>query len=111
MMYHNVAVIMQPHYKTRCFRVSTNNQISRGEYNYIVVTSTTMWNGMYKYPSKNTAFYKIWSNKGRPCYCVPMDDCVKIKELDDITDGVLLEEIEKQQKKYETMKKNGDFLH
>lgn len=104
-MYSNVAVIMQPHYMTNCFRVSTNLQVNGGEFNYIIVTCSPTWNGMYRYPAKNTSNYKIWTNKKRPCYCVPVGDCTKFKELNEIQDETLLKEIREQQEYWKNKKK------
>ena len=94
--------IYQPHFKTNMFRVSVNEQQGE-EWNFVVVTCSPGWNGVWKYPVKNTANYKIWMNGKLKCYCVPTSDCVKIKNLNELTEEKqkwVVDAIKKQQDKW-----------
>ena len=81
--YPNIAYIYQPHFMTNKFRVSVNNQRGK-EFNYIVVTCSPEFNGVWKYPAENIIEYKIWMNRKTPCYCVPIEDCTFVQKLEEI---------------------------
>lgn len=96
---NNIAYIFQPHYNTGMFRVAKRDQFGK-HFNYIVVTCSPSYNGVWKYSVKNLKDYKIWSNDGLICYCVPIDDCEKIMTLDEVDNPTVIKNIKLQQKKW-----------
>ena len=95
----NIAYIYQPHFKTQSFRSATKDQQGK-IYNYIVVTCSPTYNGVWKYDSNKTALFDIWHNGNIPCYCVPMCECEFIKSLNEITNKNILNKVIKQQKQW-----------
>lgn len=93
---NNIAYIYQPHFMTNCFRVAVDDQ-QGDEYNYIIVTCSPKYNGVYKYPASNIKNYTLWNNKRLTCVCVPVDDCEKIGTLTDIKKPDSMNRVMKQQ--------------
>jgi hypothetical protein len=107
----NIAYIYQPHFKSECFRVASKDQ-QGPENNYIVVTCSPQYNGIYKYPAKNIQdkHYDTWCNNKTLCICVPIKDCEKIKELPQITNEDIIRDVRKQQQDwYKSEVKNRDY--
>lgn len=94
-----MAFIYQPHFKTNCFRVATANQRGK-EYNYIVVMCSPEFNGIYSWPAKNKNKYKLWLNGKKLCYQVPIEDCKKTQELEDIKSPAIRDIIRNFQNKW-----------
>lgn len=94
--FNNIAFIYQPHFLTLTFRVSTLSQM--GKKNFIIVTCSPTYNGVWTYDSNKQPSYNIYNNKGNKCYCVPIEDCTRIKTLDEIKDDSVLAIIEEQQR-------------
>lgn len=94
----NIAYIYQPHFKTGMFRVAVKDQLGTDK-NYIVVTCSPQFNGVYSYPVSNIQEkkYDTWSNNGTNCICVPIVDCQKLKELNEVTNSEVISRIKKQQ--------------
>ena len=72
--------------------------------NFIVVTCTPSMNGVYCWKKAEDKQYKTWMNGKKPCYYIPIDDCVfkRFDELD-MTKPInqwLIEEVKKQQEKW-----------
>lgn len=107
----NIAYIYQPHFNSKCFRVATKDQ-QGNNYNYIVVTCSPTYNGIWKYPATKTSSFDIWKNGSVPCYCVPIDNCEFVKPLDKIADKNILNKVIKQQKQwYNNNIKNRDYTY
>ena len=66
---NNLAYIYQPHFMTDTFRVSCKEQLG-DEFNYIVVTSSPTYNGLWKWESKYKDSIEKWFNGKLACYCV-----------------------------------------
>lgn len=97
----NIAYIYQPHFKTSKFRVACKSQ--QGEqFNYIVVTCSPEFNGIYKYGANNVKNYEIWNNNHTSCLCVPINDCVKLKSLEEVTNTEVIAKIKQQQSDWYT---------
>lgn len=95
----NMAFIYQPHFKTKCFRVAVSEQ--RGiDYNYVVVTCSPQYNGIWKYPASNTRMYSHWKNKNVECLCVPIRDCKYVQTLDSIGTTTIINKVKSQQLKW-----------
>ena len=97
----NIAYIYQPHFKTKMFRVAMNKQQSPN-YNYIVVTCSPQYNGVWRYDGEIHAALSKWVNGSTICYEVPIDKCEFIKSLFEVTDEKVRNNIIKQQ---------SDWLH
>lgn len=95
----NVAYIYQPHFKSKCFRVATKDQQGK-KYNYIIVTCSPTYNGVWKYRVPRMLYFNIWKNGNIPCYCVPIADCEFVKPLNEITNTNILNKVIKQQKQW-----------
>ena len=94
-----IAIIWTPHFKTQCFRVACDRQMS-AEKNYIVVCCSPTYNGIYSWDAKKKKDYEVWPNNGRDCYCVPIEDCHFEGDLDLITNKDFYNEVRKAQMKY-----------
>lgn len=107
----NMAFIYQPHFNTNCFRVAINDQ--RGtEYNYITVTCSPMYNGIWKYASQKMREYAHWKNGNIECVCVPIKDCVLLQPLDTIkSDGIRHKVKAQQEQWYKNKIKNRDYTY
>lgn len=109
----NVAYIYQPHFKTGMFRVAVKDQLGVDD-NYIVVTCSPQYNGVYKYPVSyiQERKYTTWKNKNVNCLCIPIEHCHKIKELNEITNNSVLKEVKKQQESwYKSNVENRDYTY
>lgn len=107
----NVGFILQPHFNTQCFRVSKQSQQGKNN-NYIVVTCSPKYNGVWKYSPENISKYKTWTNGNIQCICVPISDCIKVRELHEIVDPMMKKEIQTQQKKwYNNAIKNHNYKY
>lgn len=107
----NIAYIYEPHFKTSMFRVATKEQ-QGSEFNYIVVTCSPSYNGVWKYKSSNKSNYDIWMNGKLPCFCVPISDCCKIKELTELTNSAIINRVKKQQSDWlKSNVKNRDYIY
>lgn len=96
---NNTSYIYQPHFKTKCFRVACTEQTGP-EYNFIVVTCSPQYNGVWFYPSYKRFNYEVWHNKTCPCYCVPIKDCTFIKSLNNLTNPNVIKMVKKMQTKW-----------
>ena len=94
----NVAFIYQPHFKTGCFRVAMHDQKGKNN-NYVIVTCSPMYNGVWRYSPDNISKYSHWKNGNIDCICVPIKDCVQVKNLEDITKQYNLEKLEYKEPK------------
>ena len=74
------------------------NQHGRN-YNYIVVTCSPKFNGVYRYDSHLTANFKPWLNGELKIYYVPISICTYVSTLEDTT-GNCRDAIKKQQMKW-----------
>lgn len=76
----------------------------QGDKNYIVVTCTPSMNGIYMWKGENRSKYRMWMNGKKPCYYIPVDDCVfrPFEDLDMTRDcnKALIAEVKKQQAKW-----------
>ena len=106
---NNIAYIMQPHYLSNCFRVSCDKQLGRN--NYIIVTCSPSFNGVYTYDKSILKDCKLWSNKGRMCYEIPVNQCTLYKRLEELQNPEIIKEIKKQQSNWvKTYKQKPDWL-
>ena len=80
---NNVAYIYQPHFKTSMFRVATNKQQSK-DTNYIVVTCSPQYNGVWKYSGDVHKTCGKWINGKTTCYEIPISSCTFVKSLNEI---------------------------
>ena len=96
---NNTAYIYQPHFMTSAFRVACKEQAS-DEVNYIVVTCSPSYNGVWKWDAKNKPLVETWYNGKLPCYCVPIKMCTKIKTLEEITNPNVKSIVEAQQSQW-----------
>ena len=105
----NVAYIYQPHFKSNCFRSATKDQQGK-KYNYVVVTCSPTYNGVWKYDSNKSSSFSVWTNGNTPCYCVPISECEFVKSLKDISNVDTLNKVIAQQKQwYNNYIKNRDY--
>ena len=110
-MNNNIAYIYQPHFNTNCFRVALVNQQGK-KYNYIIVTCSPEYNGVWKYNANNVLNYNVWSNNKKECYCVPIRDCRRIKLLNELTNIEVINKVKSQQKKwYNNTVKNRNYTY
>ena len=105
----NTCYIYQPHFKTDCFRVAVKEQ--RGfPYNYVVVTCSPEYNGVWRYNAENCDKYDTWQNGRLTCYCVPTKDCVRIKGLNELVNPNVIAKVKLQQTEwYNSTIKNRDY--
>lgn len=107
----NVGFIYQPHFKTECFRVALDNQRGKNN-NYVIVTCSPMYNGVWRYSPSNIEKYDRWMNGKTECVCVPIKDCDKVKTLEELTDPTILNIIKRQQNNwYKGWVKNRDYTY
>lgn len=99
MNYKNIGFIYEPHFKTKMFRVAKVCQMGK-DFNYVVVTCSPMYNGLYKYDSSKRDNFKTWINGKLECYEIPISECTFVMNLDDIEKPDVKAEIIKQQKKW-----------
>jgi len=94
----NIAYIFQPHFMSNCFRVALKDQMGT-EKNFVVVTCSPEYNGVYEYPSSNiiNKDYDIWVNNKVECVCVPIKDCKFVGKLDKVSNSKVRLQIKKQQ--------------
>ena len=95
----NVAYIYQPHFKTSMFRVAINKQQSE-DTNYIVVTCSPQYNGVWKYDGSLHKTCGRWANGKTTCYEIPISKCVFVKSLDEIQQVERRKEVIRQQKEW-----------
>ena len=79
----NIAYIYQPHFKTSMFRVAVNKQQSK-DTNYIVVTCSPQYNGVWKYSGDIHYSCDRWINGKTACYEIPISSCTFVKSLNEI---------------------------
>jgi len=76
----------------------------QGVWNYIVVTCSPQFNGVYRWNHMDKSKCKAWMNGKLPCYYVPIDICTfkRFDELDmDLpVNQKIIEEVKKQQAKW-----------
>lgn len=109
-MEKNVAFIYEPHFKTNMFRVAVSNQ--QGKTNFIVVTCSPKYNGVWKWEKQLDKSYDTWVNGKCLCYCIPISECIKVQEISTITRQDVLSEIKKQQEYwYNSQVKNRDYTY
>lgn len=103
--------IYQPHFKTNCFRVAKKEQ--QGEiYNYVVVTCSPEYNGVWRYKADKVHNYETWVNGKLQCYCVPIDDCERIKTLTELVNPDVIRQVKRQQSEWFTNNiKNRDYKY
>ena len=92
----NIAYIYQPHFNSNCFRVAISKQQGTTT-NYIVVTCSPNYNGVWKYSSSNLYDYPSWNNGNVVCKCVPISDCEFVKHLNQLKNEDILKQVKKQQ--------------
>ena len=102
-IFYNIYFLLQPHFKTNSFRVACNRQQGLNE-NYIVVTCSPEFNGVWAYPACNVSKYETIYSGSVLCYVVPIEDCIKIKELNEITNKEIIKKIKSYQNKWITGK-------
>lgn len=96
-MTRNTAYIYQPHFKTSMFRVAANKQQSGGD-NYIVVTCSPQYNGVWKYPGSLHSSCGRWVNTHNTvCYEIPISSCSFVKSLEEIVSPDRFKNVVKQQ--------------
>lgn len=94
-----MAFIFQPHFNSKCFRVSKTSQ--KGSlYNYVVVTCSPEYNGIWKYEAKKISGFSSWQNGGVSCYCVPISEYTFLQPLESIKTPEIISKIKKQQHKW-----------
>lgn len=109
----NMAFVYQPHFKTECFRVDSNKQ-QGSHVNYIVVTCSPKYNGIWKYPAENIKQYKHWQNGKLDCICVPIKDCKKLQPLNTIRTESIKKQVKNQQEKWfknQIKNRNYDYVN
>lgn len=107
----NVAYIYQPHFKTSMFRVAVNKQQSK-ETNYIVVTCSPQYNGLWKYNGDLHESCSRWINGKTTCYEIPISKCTFVKSLDEIVQPQHRKEVIKQQQSWlQNQVKNRDYMY
>lgn len=107
----NIAYIYQPHFNTQKARVSIANQ--RGDdYNFVVITCSPMFNGVYRYPiSKIPSFGRIYNGK-LPCYEVPISDLDFVCSLENIKGEERKSAVVEQQTKwFKSEVRNRDYIY
>ena len=67
------------------------------DWNYIFVTCSPTYNGVYKYPAQNVKKYTKWKNGKLDCLYVPLDDCTRIQLLDELTVPAVIDKVAKTQ--------------
>lgn len=78
--------------------------------NYIVITCSPKFNGVWEWDAANLSNYDTWANGRMICLYVPICDCRKIKELAEVTNEEYKAEIIKQQKQwYNKQVKNQNY--
>jgi hypothetical protein len=98
------AYILQPHFQTMMFRPAVKDQQS-DDWNYIIVTCSPDYNGVWKYDgSLKPTFTTVW-NKGKNgskllCYEVPISSCSKIQALEAIKDADVRNRVKTMQEKW-----------
>lgn len=103
-MARNIAYIFQPHFKTMMLRPSCGEQQGT-DANYVVVTCSPTYNGVWRWDASKKCDYSTWSNNGRLCYCVPLTDCVKVKELSEVTNPDVLRNVRRTQDAWEALRR------
>lgn len=61
--------------------------------NSIVVCCSPEWNGVWQYDKNLKKNFITWMNGKLECYYVPIKDCTKIKDLDEIQNPVMINEV------------------
>ena len=108
---NNVAFIYQPHYKTHAFRVAVMDQRGKEE-NFVVVTCSQEYNGVWKYKSELQKNFDRWNNGKVQCFVVPISDCTFVKHLHEVKDGAIRYNIIKQQKEWiDNNVRNRDYTY
>lgn len=95
----NVAYIYQPHFKTSMFRVAVNRQ-QGDDTNYIVVTCSPQYNGLWKYDGKLHKTCGKWVNGKTVCYEIPIAECTFVKGLNEIQQPSHIQAVVKQQEEW-----------
>ena len=107
----NVSYVMQPHFKSNCFRAAVKNQHG-GEFNFVVITCSPEYNGVWKYNAALAPEFEIWMNGKTPCYCVPIEVCTRIRTLDELVNPVVIAAVKEQQNKwYKNQVKNVEHQY
>lgn len=107
--FNNVVFIMQPHYNSSKFRVDASHQL--GEENYICVTCSPSYNGVWKYNRDVLKDCEYWYNNGLKCWCVPISKCTFVKRLEEINNENTIKIVKKQQSNWvKTYKQKPDWL-
>lgn len=96
---NNVAYLWTPHFNSGCFRVDINKQKGKNV-NYIIVCCSPSYNGVWKWRPEDSKYFAKWANNGIQCWCVPIEYCEKVQELNEITTPEIIKEIKKNQKAY-----------
>ena len=98
-MRNDLAIVWLPHFMTGCFRVAVNKQQGK-ESNYIIICCSPEYNGIWKWKTEDKKHFTKWTNNGTVCYCIPMEYCEKIQELEDIKNPELRREVRKNQENF-----------
>ena len=96
---NNIAYIYQPHFKTMMFRPAVRDQQS-DSYNYIIVTCSQMYNGMWRYDSALRSTFEKKKNGRLDCYQVPISVCTKVEKLEEITDPQIVATVKRMQEEW-----------
>lgn len=103
--YSNVAYVWQPKWLDSqgnsyvCFTPAVRNQHGV-EWNYIIITNSPSYNGIWKWPAEDKNKVNIWRNGRLECYYVPQHLCEPVKKLEDITNWEVRKKIAEQQQKW-----------
>ena len=94
-----IAYIYQPHYKTQVFRVAVNKQ-QHPDTNFIVVTCSEQYNGVWKYDSKLHETCSRWVNNNTTCYEIPISECTFVRSLNELRNSEVIDKVIEQQTKW-----------
>ena len=54
-------------------------------WNYVVICLDDKWNGVYKWDPNLIPDLQVWHNNKLPCYVLPVEDLIKIKNIEDLS--------------------------
>lgn len=102
---NNIAYIYQPHFKTSKFRVACKEQLSN-EVNYIIVTCSPTYNGVWKWDASKKDKVETWMNGKLSCYCVPITMCTRVKSLEELKNPNVIKIVQEQQRQWKNKEVN-----
>jgi hypothetical protein len=96
---------------TEMFRVAVNKQQCDID-NFIVVTCSPQYNGVWKYDGSLHRSCGVWPNGKTLCYEIPIKSCTFVKSLDEMTDKVKRKMVADQQWEWFTNQvKNRNYTY